>query len=554
MKKVVCMLLLIVVVSFSVTQAVYANTNEINDSVQPLSNEVLSTNYLVDDGNKIIEVIDNPVFYDETTDEVTSKTDYIEPNYIDPVIDSSGFNEGFDLPFPDVTPMGTWWDFPDSYENNNSFSSANDMTVGNPSSIYSYSLSFSANIHKEPWFAGGATDQDYYRVDVFADAQLKVELTNVPSHVDYDLELYMFKDVRYPKWSDVERIRQSAGGGNGQNELIIQNVKPGTYFVRVYPYQSDDWDEDNYYRLSISKTLNTRSDVSIAALKSVGVKAAIWQSDFDPFGMSSFDFDDRLEVGFRAMLDYYYMDFYQNPFHHKIKSYATNDEVINTIIYVWDVQWRIQIYDLLWEMALILESEVANNQQIILTFEYVTGAIRIIGTILGAIPQTKILGTILTGGTSAASYLAPVLFPEIWNSNKDSILNYVYVLLAAFEADHNTSPNEVIHVKLRYKYSSNTHFLINQTDFYVNLVTEYSLTNFLYSQASITPDQTGSYSRGNVYAIRNYSDFNKFRNGTLTPGIPSTGGGGGGGGGGRDPIELLPYFITPTDPIDTPIE
>jgi len=553
MKKVFCMLLLIVVASFSATQAVYANTEEqSNDTVQLLSKEILSTNYLVNDGDKIVEVIEDPVFYDETIDEVTSKTDYIEPNYIDPVVDSSSINEGFDLPFPDVTPMGTWWAYPDSYESNNSFSSANDMTEGNPSSIYSYSLSFSANIHKEPWFAGGATDQDYYRVDVFADAQLRVELTNVPSHVDYDLELYMFKDVRYPQWSDVERVMQSAGGGNGQNELIIRNVKPGTYFVRVYPYQSDDWDEDNYYRLSISKTLNSRTNVSIAALKSAGAKAAIWQSDFDPFGMSSFDFDGRLEVGFRAMLDYYYMDFYQNPFHHKLKSYATNDEVINTIVYVWDVQWRIQIYDLLWEMAQILENEVSNNQQIILTFEYIAGAIKVVGTILGAIPQTKILGTILTGGTSAASYLAPVLFPEIWNSNKESILNYIYVLLAAFEADHNTSPNEVVHIKLRYKYSSHTHFLINQTDFYIELVTEYSLTNFLYSQASIAPNQSGSYSRGNVYAIRNYSDFTKFRNGTLTPGVPSTGGGGGGGG--RDPIELLPYFIPPTDPQDYPLE
>jgi hypothetical protein len=47
-----------------------------------------------------------------------------------------------------------------------------------------------------------------------------------------------------------------------------------------------------------------------------------------------------------------------------------------------------------------------------------------------------------------------------------------------------------------------------------------------------------------VYAIRNLTDFISFKNGTLSPGIPSTGGGGGGG-----PITIEPMNFP--NPLET---
>lgn len=305
--------------------------------------------------------------------------------------------------------------------------------------------------------------------------------------------------------------------------------------MRVYPYQSKDWDEDDTYRLYIGQTLEARSNDSLSGLRNVGAKAAIWQSDFEPFGMSSFDIKERTEVGFTSMIDYYYMDYYQNPFHHKMKSYALNNQVVHTIVYVWDIDWRIAIYQLLETMAYELEEKFDSEEQIKLTFNKVNDTIEVIGTVVSTIPHpvTHVIGIVMTTGSTAVGAIVPAMFPEIWQSNTEDMLNYVYVLMAAFEADHNTSPNEVVHVKLRYRYASHSAVLINHTSYYIDLVVENSVTQFLFGGTSITAAQNNSYSRGQVYAIRNYTDFTQFKAGTLSPGIPSSGGGGG-------PIEIVP--------------
>lgn len=129
------------------------------------------------------------------------------------------------------------------------------------------------------------------------------------------LSYLMFPDLLEPEWEDVTRIAQAKLGGDGQGELIIKNVTPGTYFVRVYPYQSDDWDETNFYRLYIGQTLQTRSNVSIQSLKNAGAKAAIWQSDIEPFGLNSFDIENKVYVGGTYVSQYYNVNEYANPFH-----------------------------------------------------------------------------------------------------------------------------------------------------------------------------------------------------------------------------------------------
>lgn len=206
---------------------------------------------------------------------------------------------------------------------------------------------------------------------------------------------------------------------------------------------------------------------------------------------------------------------------------------------------RIQLYQILWDMAEILEDEVAANQEIVLTFEYITGGIKILGTVIGAVPTTptKILGVIMTGSSTGAGFIVPALFPATWGDKKESLLNYLYVLMAALEADQNTSPSEIVHIKLRYQYLRE-YTITGVWNYYIDLVTENTLEGFLYNGTSIGVTQSGSYSRGQVYAIRNLDDFISFKNGTLSPGIPSTGGGGGGG-----PITIEPMNLP--SPLET---
>lgn len=359
------------------------------------------------------------------------------------------------------------------------------------------------------------------------------------------LSYLMFPDLLEPEWEDVTRIAQAKLGGDGQGELIIKNVTPGTYFVRVYPYQSDDWDETNFYRLYIGQTLQTRSNVSIQSLKNAGAKAAIWQSDIEPFGLNSFDIENKVYVGGTYVSQYYNVNEYANPFHKKLAEYAVDSKVVDTVVYIWDIQMRIQLYQILWDMAEILEDEVAANQEIVLTFEYITGGIKILGTVIGAVPTTptKILGVIMTGSSTGAGFIVPALFPATWGDKKESLLNYLYVLMAALEADQNTSPSEIVHIKLRYQYLRE-YTITGVWNYYIDLVTENTLEGFLYNGTSIGVTQSGSYSRGQVYAIRNLDDFISFKNGTLSPGIPSTGGGGGGG-----PITIEPMNLP--SPLET---
>lgn len=545
MKKLYIVLILSVIASVVSIPQVYAyetDTSQILVSNQTLYSDIAVYKELDEDPDFV--PIENPFFLEETTDSNGGKTEVFDPVFTEEMSVNEGEENSEDTGLNNIviTPMNDWWGYPDQYEGNNSFSNATDRSIGNPSALVSGIKTTYATIHKEAWYVGGATDDDYYRFDVYADAQLQINLINVPSNVDYDLELYQFPDTPYPVWSDVTRIGQSKAGTDGQNETIVRTVTPATYFVRVMPYQSDDWNEDQEYKLQVTQLLASRSAISISDLRNAGAKAAIWQSDISPFGYTSFDLDDQIEVGFRVSNDYYYYDYYQTPFHDKLKSYATNNQVVNSVVYVWNVQWRIKIYQILGQIATKLEQEVANQQQVRLQFEYTSNGINIIGTALGSIPNlwTEIIGVILTSGTEAAGYLVPSLFPEVWSTYKEDMLNYIYILMAAFEADQNTSPNEVVHVKVRYEYYSHYDFLIGQTTYYVRIAPQVSQTSYLYSNATISHWQSGGYSQGLVYGIRNYTDFNKFRNGTLTPGIPSTGGGGGGGGGGRGPIVIVP--------------
>jgi len=547
MKKILFAITLVIVAMFGINTNVLAAENEAIHQL-PQSYTANPIDLLNNSTADVVTTtIENPVFYDETLDLPSSKTYYLEPNYQDIVTSQSVVVSSSDSSSIGIMPMGTWSANRDNYEDNNSFDIASDMSIGAPNDLYSGSIAFNANIHKEPWYLGGAVDQDYYRVDVFADAQLRLELYNVPTGKDYDLELFMFPDVKEPEWEDVTRIAQAKIGGDGQGELIIKNVTPGTYFVRVYPYQSDDWDETNFYRLYIGQTLQARSNVSIQSLKNAGAKAAIWQSDIEPFGLNSFGIENKVFVGSTLVTQYNFINQYANPFHEKLAEYAVDSKVVDTVVYIWDIQMRIQLYQILWDMAEILEDEVAANQEIVLTFEYITGGIKILGTVIGAIPtpQTKILGVVLTGSTTGAGFIVPALFPATWGDKKESLLNYLYVLMAALEADQNTSPSEIVHIKLRYQYQ-HEYTITGVWNYYIDLVTENTLEGFLYSGTSIGVTQSGSYSRGQVYAIRNLTDFISFKNGTLSPGIPSTGGGGGGGGG---PITIEPMNFP--NPLET---
>lgn len=114
----------------------------------------------------------------------------------------------------------------DVYEPNDYMSSA--YSIGNNTTITN------ANIHT-------ASNPDFYKFYVNTNSTVRVDLTNIPSSCDYDLQLYN---------SSGSVIASSANGSNN-NESIYATLPSGTYYAYVYPYSGYS---SVYYRLQVSST------------------------------------------------------------------------------------------------------------------------------------------------------------------------------------------------------------------------------------------------------------------------------------------------------------
>jgi hypothetical protein len=67
---------------------------------------------------------------------------------------------------------------------------------------------------------------DYYYVDVASLTSINVQLTGIPSRVDYDLYLYYGET----------RVAGSNNAGNADEEINYTPSQTGRYYIRVYPY------------------------------------------------------------------------------------------------------------------------------------------------------------------------------------------------------------------------------------------------------------------------------------------------------------------------------
>jgi hypothetical protein len=120
----------------------------------------------------------------------------------------------------------------DSYETNNSFSAAK-------------SISANANISA---LLNTSTDNDWFKFSNALTAKnIRVTLSNLPA--DYDLRLYN---------SAGTLLYTSANGGNTVEQIKYNNAPVGTYYIRVYGYNS---------AFNASSCYTLRADISSTAFK-----------------------------------------------------------------------------------------------------------------------------------------------------------------------------------------------------------------------------------------------------------------------------------------------
>lgn len=142
----------------------------------------------------------------------------------------------------------------DKYENNDSIAAATliSPTYDGTYAPTSYSISLDATLHRNELLWGlikQEVDVDYYQFRVFGKADLNIELTNIPSGCDYDLELFEHNNSRYAEEEAVTSIATSSRVTNC-DEKITKFIFPGVYYIKVYSY-ADTFNAQQNYHLSL---------------------------------------------------------------------------------------------------------------------------------------------------------------------------------------------------------------------------------------------------------------------------------------------------------------
>lgn len=411
-----------------------------------------------------------------------------EDGYIEPVFGNDEIAYGEE----------EWIGDRDDYEFNNQFYTATDITSMNNQNIY-------ATLHRLDWYVALVwrdVDQDFYRVDVFGDAHIDITL-DVPTDKNYNVDLWRQIDttsnsftnahiISMMEYCDVDR------GGEGETETITLDgtngdiLTAGTYYIRVYSY-GELYYSNQEYCLSYSLDYQPQNNMKISEMRfNKGAKAALWKSDFTPFGEEYYEITE--DVSFSA---------FHSPIHDSINMYSQSYGVVDSVLYIWDTEWRN-------EMSIYLEDVISEIQEILElyervklvvevteeTFGVVGITIQVIGSVIGQ-PIVTIVGEVVSTVGESIGKAARLLFPEVWDTSTQDALNYFVMLKNILECEINEDSEEVVIIRNTYYYDGHKivyrpHITVDETFYhYSDIITAYNSESHTY---------------GKIYPLRNNDD------------------------------------------------
>lgn len=407
----------------------------------------------------------------------------------------------------------------DIYEDNNSFESATNITGW---------TSIEATLHKDPWYYlfWRDIDEDYYRVDVSGDANIKISLTNIPEGCDYDIELYTHSNQKNAVMSNIVKFDKESCSDNKGNmdEYLEKDITPNTYYIRVYSGDKVTYDANNKYKLTVLVDYKAKDKEYGKLRYNLGAGGAIWLSDFDPIGIKAFSTLSKEEAGFMLIEDSGLItNAFSNPI---ISQLEANKKIEHATIYIWNNNWKKALYTIVEEIRSQISKEVKDGQELRATLEFIGDKIETGGLIVGLVltfftpaGMSILTQNIISVISSVAPYVyAPLmkaLFPNAWDTTKEKYLNYLNILSTALNTTDNTSDNEIVKISSYYKLTSYYDVILDRINYYFDFTPEYDETGYKYNDTTFYSKHQNQSFNGQIYGIVNSTDLSSIINRTF---------------------------------------
>lgn len=386
----------------------------------------------------------------------------------------------------------------DRYEDNNSFSSATQI-LGKPNGRPTdTTVDITATLHQGKWFfelIEKNADEDYYYFDLYGEAEVMLELSNIPVGYDYDLEIYKQSNVRFLTAAHVEFVEESSFDSNSV-ERIALTLQPGRYYIWVYSY--GDACNDSAYNLSLDVDYNAQ-DVSINYLRyNKGAKAAIWVSDFDPCGIAPFSTlkNEGIALDYMNVVSGIYYDYYENNF---LETLPNQHEIEHAVIYIWDAELAEDIISDLVRFRNEIEAElpdIENKQFMVNVTEQTVNDFGIVTSILFDMGDT--VSVISTVASIAVNVLRVLLPFEEEMATKEMMITYLDDLIEDVNVCVQTNGNVTVKI-----YSSYTLYdtEIDDAEVYYCDYTPLNSNNNFYFEDVIPAYSENTIVNGRIYGI-----------------------------------------------------
>lgn len=368
-----------------------------------------------------------------------------------------------------------------------------DQYEGNDSIVYSTKIplldyansgetkNIYATIDKDPFYCLTSIDKDYYYFNLYTTSDVIINLSSIPQGTNYNINLL----------DGNENFLVGSSNSYNSDETIIRQLQPGTYYI--YVYSSDGYDNSDSYKLSIdySPVSFLYDNVSISSYMDLGYKAAVWESEFKPFGYTSSTYDGQ-GVG-TLVLSPPMADSFDKTIYDELKG----DVNVSRVLYIWDQEFKTLLLSDVISLLTIMEPYTQGNDMATIKL-IVSSSSQVLSILFRSFPNLSL-------PISIAGFFIPLLLPS-----DEILVNDMYIYLSYLKGILQGTENDDQVVKIETFYDFESRYKIDATiqTYYLTYGIFYNSNyNAIYDDEYIYYEQDKSKFWGDIKGIRDFSSI-----------------------------------------------